>query len=60
MNNEQINQIIQGLGALSEMWVIVYKNFKDQGFNDDLAINHTKALMSVMMNEMFSPNGGAQ
>lgn len=31
MNNEQVNLIIQGLGAITEMWMIVYNNFKQQG-----------------------------
>lgn len=53
MNNEQVNQIIQGLGAITEMWVIVYNNFKQQGLNDEVALALTKALMSVVMGGML-------
>ena len=53
MNNEQVNQIIQGLGAITEMWMIVYNNFKQQGLNDETALAHTKALMSVAMGGML-------
>lgn len=53
MNNEQVNQIIQGLGAITEMWMIVYNNFKQQGLNDEAALAHTKALMSVAMGGML-------
>ena len=49
MNNDKVNQIVQGLGAITEMWMIVYSNFKQQGLNDELALAHTKALMSIAM-----------
>lgn len=50
MNNDQVNQIIQGLGAMVEMWSIVYKGFQQQGMDDSTALAHTKAFMSVAMN----------
>lgn len=56
MNNDQVNQIIQGLGAITEMWMIVYNNFKQQGLNDEVALAHTKALMSVAMGGMLGTN----
>ena len=53
MNNDKVNKIVQGLGAITAMWMIVYSNFKQQGLNDELALAHTKALMSVAMGGML-------
>lgn len=49
MNNEQVQQLIQGIGLLTELYVITYQNFKKQNMSDLEAIKHTKAFMSVMM-----------
>ena len=56
MNNDEVKNIIQGLGAITEMWIIVYSNFKKQGLNDETALVHTKALMSSMMGGMLGTN----
>lgn len=56
MNNDQINQIIQGIGTLTELWTITYSGFKRQGLNNDDAVMHTKALMSIMVDSMVNPN----
>lgn len=57
MNNEQINQLIQGIGMMTELYLITFSNFKKQNLNDEDAIKHTKAFMSVMM-ETFTDTGG--
>lgn len=54
MNNEQINQLINGVGLISELWVITYKSFKNQGLSDEAAVMHTKALMSIMLDQFTS------
>lgn len=56
MNNDQINQIIQGIGTLTELWTITYSGFKRQGLNNDDAVMHTKALMSIMVDSLVNPN----
>ncbi len=56
MNNDQVKQIIAGIGVLSELWTITYQGFKRQGMNDDDAIKHTKALMSIMVDSFFDGN----
>lgn len=56
MNHDDVKNIIQGLGAITEMWIIVYDNFKKQGLNDETALVHTKALMSSMMGSMLGTN----
>ena len=49
MNSEQINALINGLGMMTELYMIIYQNFKNQKMSDDDAIKHTKALMAVMV-----------
>lgn len=56
MNNEKVNQIIQGIGVMTELWMITYNGFKSQGLTDDDAIGHTKAFMSIMMTFMTGTN----
>lgn len=54
MTNNQINQIIQGIGLMTEMYTITYQSFKKQGLSDKEAIMHTKAFISVMINSVLS------
>lgn len=56
MNNEQINQLIQGIGMMTELYLITFSNFKKQNLSDEDAIRHTKAFMSVMMETFTDPN----
>ena len=49
MNNEQVNKLIQGIGMMTELWMITYKGFKRQGLNDEESLMHTKLFMSVML-----------
>lgn len=56
MNNDQVKQLIQGLGVMTELWMITYHGFKKQGLIDSDAIDHTKALMSLMVNSFMGPN----
>ena len=49
MNSEQINELINGLGMMTELYMIIYQNFKNQKMSDDDAIKHTKAFMAVMV-----------
>ena len=49
MNSELINELINGLGMMTELYTIIYQNFKNQKMSDDDAIKHTKAFMAVMV-----------
>lgn len=63
MTNDQINQIIQGIGVMTEMYTITYQSFKKQGLTDDDSIKHTKAFMSVMIDSILGKDtkqGGAE
>lgn len=55
--NEKLMNLINGLGAFTEMWMVIFANFKNQDMDDDLAIKHTKAMMEVLMAQ-FMPNVG--
>lgn len=54
MNNDQVNQIIQGLSLITELWTITYNGFKSQGLNDDDAIKHTKSFMAIIVEELVN------
>lgn len=60
MNNEQVNKLIQGIGAMTELWMITYQGFKRQGLNDEDAVMHTKAIMSIMMESFMEAGGNEQ
>lgn len=57
MTGDQINQIIQGIGLMTEMYTITYQSFKKQGLSDEEAIKHTKAFISVMMDSIVGIDG---
>lgn len=56
MNNDQVNQIVNSIGAMCELWGIVHENFVSQGMNEADALAHTKALMSIMLGNMMGSN----
>lgn len=56
MNNKTVEQLIQGIGVLVELWTITYRGFISQGFDNTTAINHTRAFMSSMMETFYSEN----
>ena len=57
MNNDQVKQLIQGIGLMTELWMITYQGFKAQGLNDADAATHTKAFMSVIIDSVGGFNG---
>ena len=56
MNDDKIQQVIQGIGLMSELWTITYRSFKNQGLTDTEAIMHTKAFMTIALGS-FLNNG---
>lgn len=56
MNNptNMVNELIKGIGALSELWIITYTSFKNLKLSDDDALEHTKAFMSVMLRDALN------
>lgn len=53
MNSEQVNQIIDGIGLMTEIWVVAYQNFLKQGLSTGEAIASTKELLSLMMDSII-------
>lgn len=49
MDNKQLEDFINSTGALVEMWVLVYKNFLNQGFDAATAVVHTQLFMQTML-----------
>lgn len=48
--NEKLNKFIVSMGALAELWRIVYQNFTSAGYDEKSALTHTQAFMQVVMN----------
>lgn len=55
--NEQVQQIIMAVGALSELWAVTYKNFISQGFNHKESLEHTGAFMKVLIASIVGQKG---
>lgn len=53
MNSDQMEQFINGLGMLTEIWTITYQGFLHQGLNPVDAMTHTKAFMSVTIDSII-------
>lgn len=60
MNNEQVKQLIQNVGMMTELWVITFNGFVNQGLPEAVALNHTKAFMSAMFEAFVTPNGSGK
>lgn len=58
MNNEQVKQLIQNLGVMTELWMITYNGFLSQGLREEAALSHTKAFMSTMVETFISSGNG--
>lgn len=53
MINDQLTELIRGIGTLSELWVITFQSFKNQNMSNEDALMHTKALMSIMVESFY-------
>lgn len=49
MENSELQKLIDGIGAIAELWGITYKNFSDQGFEPVEALSHTRELMQIIL-----------
>lgn len=56
MNNEKVNELIKGIGLITELWMIAYKNFVAQGLSTEEATMQTKAFMTIMMESIIGTN----
>ena len=58
MNNEQLKDFFNAMGATTEIWLIVYSSFRDGGMAEESAIEHTQAFMTAFMTSLFKNGKG--
>lgn len=58
MNNEQLKDFFNAIGATTEIWLIVYNSFRDGGMSEESAIEHTQAFMTAFMTSLFKNGKG--
>lgn len=56
--NENLKQFIKDIGALCEMWTIIYKSFVNQGMTEKDALMHTQAFLTATMNSNMGKQNG--
>lgn len=59
MNNDQLTQLIQGIGMMTELHMITYQNFLDHKMTDAEALKHTKIFMTALLEVLMRPGGGS-
>lgn len=54
--NEKVQQLLTGIGALIELWGVVYNGFLGRGFDKKEAIDHTAAFMKMIVESSMAGN----
>lgn len=49
MNENAIENLINGFGVMTEMWIICYKSFVEHGMTEAQATKHTQAFMESII-----------
>lgn len=47
--NGNLKDFLTGIGAMVELWTVIFKGFKAQGYEDKDALTHTKAFMETVI-----------
>ena len=55
-SSNMLNELINSMGIMSELWMIIYSGFKNMNLSDEEAMKHTKEFMSLIMHEAM-PSG---
>ena len=58
MNDEQLKDFFNAMGATTEIWLIVYNSFRDNGMAEGSAIEHTQAFMTAFMTSLLKNGKG--
>lgn len=58
MNNEQLKDFFNAMGATTEIWLMVYNNFRENGMAEESAIKHTQAFMTAFMTSLLKNGKG--
>ena len=56
MNNDKVKDFIKGVGALVEMWTVIYRQFIDHGYSQKDALVHTEAFMRATITTQSGMN----
>lgn len=57
--NEQLQNLIRGVGIMTELWIVTYNGFRKQGITHSEALEHTGAFMKVMIAQ-YGETGGTE
>lgn len=49
--NEKVKELLVAVGALTELWVVTYNNFRNQGLKHSDALDHTGAFIKVLISQ---------
>lgn len=52
--NEKVKELINAVGMLTEIYMIAYKGFKNQGMSDKDAMLHNREFMTAFTSAMIS------
>ena len=52
-----IDNLIKTFGAMTELWMIAYNGFRNQGLNPEDAMKHTREFMEVTIKTMMEYKG---
>ena len=58
MNNEQLKDFFNAMGATTEIWLIVYNSFRNSGMAEESVIEHTQAFMTAFMTSLIKNGKG--
>lgn len=47
--NEKLKEFLVGIGAMTELWMITYNSFKNQGLSHSDSLEHTGAFMKSII-----------
>lgn len=53
MNNDAVQELINGIGLMSELWIITYNSFRSHGMNDGEAMTHTREFMGTVVDTVM-------
>lgn len=53
-NNDAVQELINGIGLLTELWIMVYNSFISHGMDDREAFAHTREFMSVITGSLLN------
>lgn len=53
-NNDAVQELINGIGLLTELWIMVYNSFISHGMDSREAFAHTREFMSVITGSLLN------